>query len=328
MPPRPPEAWYANTWLLAGAAALMLLLVAWVWARRSRASQRPSLPGTTTDEPLPAAERRDPRTFTDWACDPDRVDPPPANEDATHVIPREEGFVPPPAPAPPRAAEPHHETVRFDAPLEFERAVSTYEKPAALELDTRPATDVDFPILSDDSDDRTRRAAYIAQRFPELANEMISPDEPDSIINAARLSFEDGYVQRAAELLTYAFEERPGQLRFWLALFEIYRLERMTGEFSALAAQFKDMHGGTDVWPKVQYIGRELDPANPLYAPALGRLGLPDDREFDAVAENWLNAPMDFTSDVLQSELRRSLFEDHGVHTDELQGAAMNTPAA
>jgi pilus assembly protein FimV len=108
-------------------------------------------------------------------------------------------------------------------------------------------------------------------------------------------------------------------LRFWLALFEIYRLERMTAEFCELAAHFRNFHSGTDVWPKVQHIGRELDPSNPLFAAALGRLGLPVDREFDSIDENWLNAPMDFTSDVLMAELRRSLLDEYGVDSAELQ---------
>ncbi len=275
-PPRADESWYFNPWLIGSAVTLLALIVAWFWARRNRESHGESLLGmATSEQPVePEIVPRDSRTFSDWASDPAHR----AEDEAAHATALEHPLS---GRAPdtdlPLLIEPAHVAMQFDAPLEFERAIplSTYEKPAALELDTRPATDLDLPLFADDGDDRTRRAAYIAQRFPELANEMISPDDPDSIINAARLSFEDGYVQRAAELLTYAFEERPGQLRFWLALFEIYRLERMTGEFSMLAAQFKDMHGGTDVWPKVQHIGRELDPSNPLYAPALGRLGLP-----------------------------------------------------
>ena len=70
----------------------------------------------------------------------------------------------------------------------------------------------------------------------------------------------------------------------------------------------------------MQHIGRDLDPSNPLFAAALGRLGLPVDREFDPIAENWLNAPMDFTSDVLMAELRHSLLAEYRVTLSDLQG--------
>jgi hypothetical protein len=194
------------------------------------------------------------------------------------------------------------------------------DAPASLELDMRPTIEVDLPLIVEErGEDKERRRRYIEMRYPEVANKTVTVDDPDSVINAARQYFEEGQAQRAAELLTYAFEERPAQLRFWLALFEIYRLERMTAEFCEVAARFRDLHSGTDVWPKVQHIGRDLDPSNPLFAAALGRLGLPVDREFDSIAENWLNAPMDFTSEVLMAELRRSLLDEYGVDSAALR---------
>lgn len=191
---------------------------------------------------------------------------------------------------------------------------------ASLELDTRPGIHIDFPLLGDEgAEDRARRLHYMEERFPELANKSIGVDEPDSIIDAARHYFEDDKIQQSCELLTYAFEEHPGQLRFWLALFEIHRLERKVTEFNVLAMRFKNVHGGTDAWPKVQHIGRDLDPLNPLYSAALGQLGVPEDQEFDPIAENWLNVPMDFTSDALMAELRRGLLDEHGVEPAELK---------
>jgi pilus assembly protein FimV len=212
-----------------------------------------------------------------------------------------------------REAE-HHETVRLHAPPEL-----MDEGTAALELDTRPATSVDFVLGEDFGEDKSRRRRYMEERFPELAHRSISVDEPDSIIDAARHHYEEGQLQKAIELLTYAFEERPGQLRFWLALFEIHRLEQRATDFAELAARFKNVHSGTDAWPKVQHIGRDLDPGQPLYAAALGRLGVPMDADFDPMSENWLNVPMDFTSDVLMIELRHSLMAEHVVLESELK---------
>jgi pilus assembly protein FimV len=197
---------------------------------------------------------------------------------------------------------------------------------ASLELDTRPGMHIDFPLIGDEgAEDKARRLRYMEERFPELADGTISIDNPDSIIDAARHHFEDGKLLLASELLTYAFEEHPGQLRYWLALFEIYRLERKVTEFNTLAVRFKNVHAGTDAWPKVQHIGREFDPLNPLYAAALGQLGVPEDQEFDPIAENWLNVPMDFTSDALMAELRRSLLDEHGVDPGELKRLSVAT---
>lgn len=212
-----------------------------------------------------------------------------------------------------REAE-HRETLRMPAPPALLDAGA-----ASLELDTRPATSVDFMLGDDGGEDKSRRQRYMEERFPELAHHSISVDEPDSIIDAARHHYEEGQLQKAIELLTYAFEERPGQLRFWLALFEIHRLEQRVSDFAELASRFKNVHSGTDAWPKVQHIGRDLDPGQPLYAAALGRLGVPMDADFDPMSENWLNVPMDFTSDVLMIELRHSLMAEHVVLDDELR---------
>ncbi|MBL0125370.1 MAG: hypothetical protein IPP88_22770 [Betaproteobacteria bacterium] len=63
---------------------------------------------------------------------------------------------------------------------------------------------------------------------------------------------------------------------------------------------------------KVRHVGHELDPGNPLFA-ASGSPLLAGETRFDPIAENWLDAPMDFTSDALMSDLRLALLDDHGV---------------
>ena len=70
-----------------------------------------------------------------------------------------------------------------------------------------------------------------------------------------------------------------------------------------------------------------MDPPNPLYRDdafdSLETIGYPDAAKsraiaFDPLAENWLNAPMDFTSDALAAELRRSLLADAGLGEPDL----------
>ena len=201
---------------------------------------------------------------------------------------------------------------QVDAPVIFD------DTPASYELDSRPATTVDFLVGMDEKlpEDRVRRLQYMHERYPELKSNTISIDDADSVINAARLYYEEAAQgtgrDKASELLTFAVEERPQEIRFWLAQFEIFRLENMVAEFTAMAGKFHVLFNYTPAWPKVRHIGHELDPGNPLFA-AGGSPLLAGETRFDPIGENWLNSPMDFTSDALMSDLRLALLDDHGV---------------
>jgi len=166
------------------------------------------------------------------------------------------------------------------------------------------------------------RRRYIEERFPEIASGTIAPTDPDSVVKAARLFYEDGALARAVELLQFSVEENPRNLKPWLALFEIFRLEGLPGEFGELAGRFQRFHGSSEYWRKVQFIGREIDPGNALYrevpadhletiGPVAARKAAPV--TFDPLAENWLNAPMDFTKDGLAAGLRAGLLADAGL---------------
>lgn len=311
--------------LVLGIGALLVLLFGWAgwrWTRRNRGLPR-TLADTHTDPEAGMARER----ATSDLQGPSSDDLPKSEWDDDEDARSSSGSYRSSAPSAGlsealREAE-HQETVRMRAaPPDLLDASA-----ASLELDTRPATSVDFVLGDEGGEDKSRRQRYMEERFPELAHRSISVDEPDSIIDAARHHYEEGQLQKAIELLTYAFEERPGQLRFWLALFEIHRLEQRVADFADLASRFKNVHGGTDAWPKVQHIGRDLDPGHPLYAAALGRLGVPMDADFDPMSENWLNVPMDFTSDVLMIELRHSLMAEHVVLDDELRRTLIEVPA-
>src|SRR5262249_28329424 len=120
---------------------------------------------------------------------------------------------------------------------------------------------------------------------------------------------------------------KPEEVRHWLALFEIYRLERLSGEYAELARRFKERHADGDARRKGQYFGREIDPGNALYAeesfknletnrPAAARRISASD--FDPLAENWLNAPMDFQNEVLANDLRTALMADAKMREQDL----------
>ena len=199
-----------------------------------------------------------------------------------------------------------------DAPVIFD------DTPDSFEVDSRPVTTVDFLVGMDEKlpEDRVRRLQYMHERYPELKSNTVSIDDADSVINAARMYYEEADKgngrDKACELLTFAVEERPQEIRFWLAQFEIFRLENMPAEFTAMAGKFHVLFSHTSAWPMVRHIGHELDPGNPLFA-AGGSPLLAGETRFDPIAENWLNAPMDFTSDALMSDLRLALLDDYGV---------------
>lgn len=205
----------------------------------------------------------------------------------------------------------------------------SYDAPVPLLVDGRVVAESDAGLATriGGTDPATLRRRYIEERFPEIAAGTIVLDDPDSVVKAARLLYEDGALTRAVELLQFAVEELPAAMKPWLALFEIFRLEALAGEFGALAARFREHHGGSENWQKVQFIGRELDPQNPLYHDApqahLETIGpLQAARAvpvtFDPLSENWLNAPMDFTSAALAATLRSLLLADAGMQEADL----------
>ena len=202
--------------------------------------------------------------------------------------------------------------------------------PAEHRIGQRRTVDSDASLTTSVSagDPSDLRRRYIEERFPEIVARTIELEEPDSIVKGARLFYEDGALPRAVELLQFAIEEKPDELKRWLALFEIFRLERLTGEFAELASRFRDYHGMSAYWTKVQHFGREIDPSNPLYQEEsfndIETIGMPAAAKkmqalaFDPLAENWLNAPMDFSSEVLATQLRAKLMASAGISEAEL----------
>ena len=218
--------------------------------------------------------------------------------------------------------------VAEELPVDLEVAPDIPPPPALAEAPRREIdADVDLPTnIPTNADDLRRR--YIEERFPEIGKGAIHLEDPDSVVKGARLFYEDGALPRAVELLQYAIERNPAELKAWLALFEILRLERLPGEFAELAGRFKAEHGQSDYWPKVQYFGREIDPGNELYREApinnFETIGPAQAKKIaaaanvDPVTENWLGAPMDFENEVLANELRRGLMSDAGINEPDL----------
>ncbi len=321
-----------STPVLAGIAAVTVALVGLLfWSRRRKPSYQAGnvLASTSSDQAAdhsPEEEIAALQAKRDLRRAVAREPSPQRNDDAAPAQ-RE------PAIAKPALAQGDTDQQSFDVTLKLDSPVNVDDSPARFDLDVSPATQVDFPVGLDDKpgEDRVRRLQYMYERYPELMTHTVSIDDADSVINAARLYYEEDHLDKACELLTFGVEERPQETRFWLAQFEIFRLENMVAEFAELASKFYVLFGNSPAWPKVRHIGHELDPTNTLFA-AAGRDALAGEMHFDPVAENWLNAPMDFTSEALTSDLRLALFDDHGVDRPDFESitarlAAGATPA-
>jgi hypothetical protein len=216
-----------------------------------------------------------------------------------------------------------------EGPIEVAEALAPPETPAPDAAGRAViSSDAGLATRLPEGDTDAVRRRYIEERFPEIANGTIALDDAASVVKGARLFYEDGAIPRAVELLQFAIERRPSELKFWLALFEIFRLEGLKGQYADLAGRFKERHGASDAWPKVQYFGREIDSGNALYrdesfrnletiGPGTARRAA-SEPSFDPVAENWLNAPMDFENEVLANDLRRSLMAGAGVSEGDL----------
>ena len=195
-------------------------------------------------------------------------------------------------------------------PSDVVKATDTFD----LDLDLDQRANYTSSTGDQTSEDRLRRLRYMHERYPELAARTVSIDEPESVIHAARLYYNDHQLGKACELLIYAVEERPQEIRFWLAQFELFRLEKMAPQFTDLALKFELLFSADKSWRKVQQVGLGLDPLHPLFSSGANVAD-----QFDATAENWLDAPLSGDavtqniSEALIADLRASLFAEHRV---------------
>ncbi len=204
---------------------------------------------------------------------------------------------------------------KSDTSVDSSRPSDTFD----LDLDLNQQASTSSNAGDRISEDRLRRLRYMHERYPELAARTVSIDEPESVIHAARLYYEDNQLGKACELLIYAVEERPQESRFWLAQFELFRLEKMSPQFTDLAHKFQLLFADTESWPKVRQIGFDLDPANPLFTG--------DTTTIETASENWLgttagsDSATQNISAALVADLRTSLFAEHRVaHADYERG--------
>ena len=73
---------------------------------------------------------------------------------------------------------------------------------------------------------------------------------------------------QAEEILKEALRANPERLAIRLKLLEVYAKRRDTKAYEQLASQlYAETQGQGEDWPKVQELGRQIDPEHPLYQP-------------------------------------------------------------
>lgn len=148
------------------------------------------------------------------------------------------------------------------------------------------------------------RERYFRARFPEMEPPSPANPDPSPIIKSARLYFEDGDVERSAELLQQSSEMLPREDRLLLAKLEIHFLTRDAARFAATARVFEQRFPASPDVPKIRRFGERLA----VEARMAAGTASPDER-YGAWPEiaNWIEAPWDLTSEVLAVELRSRL---------------------
>lgn len=94
----------------------------------------------------------------------------------------------------------------------------------------------------------------------------VALEDTEKAIRTARDLYNAGERLQAAGILRLAIESHPERVAPWLPLFDLLMRERLATEYGELARGFRALHGASAAWKTVQRAGREIDPANPLYA--------------------------------------------------------------
>lgn len=149
------------------------------------------------------------------------------------------------------------------------------------------------------------RLRYFKARFPDVPPPSEASRDPTALIRAARLYFEDGEAGQATELLQLAAEFMPDQIRILLAKLEIHYLRRDAAGFAETARMIAERFPGSALWADVARLGRRLVPGDPLFAdPATVAGASGADAPWEET-RNWIEAPGDFSADVLAVDFRK-----------------------
>jgi hypothetical protein len=172
----------------------------------------------------------------------------------------------------------------------------TWDRPVSSKPSSAPQAA--RAISSDLILQRKLRDRYIAARFPCTAQSSADLENPDRMIKAARLFFEEQQPDRAMELLSLAIEQCPAVESLRLAQLEIAFLMRDGGSYRTLALEFRKSHPASKDWEQVARLGRSITPEEAAFASLAGTTPDVNDGPWPDTP-NWIHASWDLTSEVL-----------------------------
>jgi len=150
------------------------------------------------------------------------------------------------------------------------------------------------------------RDRYLAARFPGVARSVGELRQPERVIDAARLYFEERKLDRAIELLGLAIDQCPGEESLALARLEIAFLKHDAGLYAELAGAFRAAHASSPQWAEVARLGRAIAPHEAMFG------GAEAPRASDHYGPwpdmpNWIRAPWDLTAEVRATEFHQAM---------------------
>lgn len=89
--------------------------------------------------------------------------------------------------------------------------------------------------------------------------------QPGNVGEEAQLLLDHGLSQQAINLLLHEIQAYPAALALWMKLFSVYVQQDMKDAFQERAVAFRLQFSSDSMWQQVQEMGRQIDPANPLY---------------------------------------------------------------
>ena len=203
------------------------------------------------------------------------------------------------------------EAARHGAQLREQNGASLRE-PTAVQTATptpKPLVRVavaEEPVLGPETE-ADARTAYLHERFPEIAAGLIKLDEPESVVNGARLYADHGDYDHAEELLEAALQGSSAtDVRPWLALFELHRMREEVSPYASLLTRFRERFGNSRYLPEVLAVGRQLDASRPDFAAPEGGSAVVAPSE----ATSWLSAELDFVPESLARDLHETLMAE------------------
>lgn len=151
------------------------------------------------------------------------------------------------------------------------------------------------------------RDHYIRARFPGLFRTAAELESSESVIQAARLLFEEDDMDAAFEVVELCLEQGPNE-PVRLAGLALSFLVRDAMRFAADALRFRAAHPDSAAWEEIARLGRALVPGNEIFR---GGLDLRGHDEPWPDLPHWIHAPRDLTVDGAAAHFHRAMSRGH-----------------